>query len=311
MNSNNTDLCPIVKLPINSSFSVRTLGHINYDIKWKHFPRKADEYILFFVVSGNLYIEEDGIQYHVKQNEALLLEPGKHHVGFLADTVSYYYIHFSCSSKMDTILPNNDLKQHIQKIRANLVLTSWNAMWEYHESDFSDLFFPKHGHLGGSYGYFQALAEMDRVFFEGLEGRRRFVSLRLEEILIMLCRSYANECINPNSTKTQTLVRRMQVYLNDNYAHPITSETITTLFELNYDYLNRQFKAHTGQPIHDYLLTIRINKAKDLIKSGIKIREVAALVGIEDTAYFSKLFKKVTGVSPSEYAHKNYQISRE
>lgn len=304
MDASRDKLQPIIKLPVNANFFVRTLGHVKYNCKWKHFPRRIDEYILYFVESGDLYIEEDGIPYHVRKNEALLLEPNKLHVGFQSAVVSYYYIHFSCSERLDCLLSSADLLGRIQALRSDLLNANWASMWEYRESDSKDLFFPKHCKLGVSYEYFQSLAKVDRVFFEGLEGRRKFASLRLAEILIMFCRDYANECTNPNSPRIHILVHRLQLYLNDNYAHPITSQTIESLFKLNYDYLNRKFKAQIGQPIHDYLLSIRIAQAQRLIESGSTISSAAQAVGIEDVAYFSKLFKKISGMAPTEYAKK-------
>ena len=91
-------------------------------------------------------------------------------------------------------------------------------------------------------------------------------------------------------------------YLNQNYAKPLNSRMITELFEVNYDYINRVVAQLTGYTIFSYLNALRINNAKQLIATtDLPFSEVAYLVGIEDRYYFSKLFRKMTGMTPTEY----------
>jgi two-component system, response regulator YesN len=71
---------------------------------------------------------------------------------------------------------------------------------------------------------------------------------------------------------------------------------------VNSSYICDLFKTQTGENFVDYLTKIRIEKAKVLLRNvKIKTYEVGQMVGYEDATYFSKVFKKVVGVSPSEY----------
>lgn len=301
----------VIRFPLSAHCTVRTLGHIRYDTPWKHFPRNTNEYILYLIESGDLYIEEDGVCYHLKKNDTLLLEPNKLHVGYQSACVSYFYIHFSCTAPLIPTELTAELKEQVHQLRINLLETEWDYLYEPSPYDFVDLYFPKHAQLGGSYSYFQTLREMDKIFFEGLEGRRSIIGLKLQEMLTMLCREFSYYCISPNYTKALTLVRDIRIYINNHYASPITSQSISEQFHINYDYANRQFKQYVGQSIHNYLIAARIYRAKRLISSGTQISEVSRLVGIEDAAYFSRLFKRSVGISPSEYAKRNYHSSRE
>ncbi|MBQ7421974.1 MAG: response regulator [Prevotella sp.] len=66
--------------------------------------------------------------------------------------------------------------------------------------------------------------------------------------------------------------------------------------------LNRKLKAITGLSTRDYINTLRINRAKRLLRDNeFTIGEIAMKLGIDDIAYFSRFFKKETGVTPTEY----------
>ncbi len=302
MGKNNSEPLTVIRFPQNAQFVVQTMGHLRYLSPWLHFPRRSDDYILYFIESGDLYIEEDGVRWHIGENSAFLLEPGKAHRGYQAAPISYYYIHFICSEPLAPVTMTSELQEHIIDLRVNLLCSIWDHQWRPSEYDREPLYFLKHSALGGSYGFFQCLREMDRIFFEGLEGRRSLVALRLQEVLTMLCREFSCSCVNPSSTRTLALVRDIRQYLERNYSDPITSQDVSRTFHVNYDYANRQFKKHTGHSIHIHLMRLRINYAQEMLKSGASVSEAGAAVGINDPAYFSRLFKRITRCTPSEYA---------
>ena len=74
---------------------VRMLGRINYTEPWIHFSRTIDEYVLYVIRDGNMYLQEDGIFYHLKTGDFFLLEPGLCHEGYQRAACNYYYAHFT------------------------------------------------------------------------------------------------------------------------------------------------------------------------------------------------------------------------
>ena len=71
---------------------------------------------------------------------------------------------------------------------------------------------------------------------------------------------------------------------------------------LDRSYLHRIFKAATGASPQEYLLDLRIRKACDLLqRTDLSVSIISRSVGYEDTLYFSRLFKKKKGVSPTGY----------
>lgn len=103
--------------------------------------------------------------------------------------------------------------------------------------------------------------------------------------------------------KTPVLIQNIEEYLQKNYTQTITNSVLSNEFGFVPSYISRLFKSYKGVSPGDYLTNYRINKAKQLMKENpdLMVKELASLVGINDQYYFSKLFKKETGKSPTEY----------
>ncbi|MNJ47324.1 HTH-type transcriptional regulator YesS [compost metagenome] len=67
-------------------------------------------------------------------------------------------------------------------------------------------------------------------------------------------------------------------------------------------YFSKLFKMHTGENFIDYVTRLRIDEAKKLIvERRLSLKEICFEVGYKDPNYFSRVFKKMTGITPSEY----------
>jgi two-component system response regulator YesN len=89
-----------------------------------------------------------------------------------------------------------------------------------------------------------------------------------------------------------------------NYYKDLKLEVLSSLFNYNSAYLGKLFKSSTGKYFNTYLDLVRIEKAKQFLKEGLKVYQVAPKVGYNDIDYFSVKFKKYVGVSPSSYKGK-------
>ena len=98
-------------------------------------------------------------------------------------------------------------------------------------------------------------------------------------------------------------------YIEKNYTNPdISIGVLSDIFFYNEKYFSFVFKKETGQNFTQYLNNLKVEKAKEDFKKDIKsINEVSANCGFSDPLYFSKVFKKITTLSPSEYIknHRN------
>jgi YesN/AraC family two-component response regulator len=101
------------------------------------------------------------------------------------------------------------------------------------------------------------------------------------------------------------LVERAKEFIRTNYMNKIELQDIANHVHLNPSYLSRTFKRVTGDSIVNYITKYRIEKSKELLTSSdCKLCAIAEKVGISDTSYFSNIFKKITGYSPSEFKFK-------
>jgi two-component system response regulator YesN len=91
--------------------------------------------------------------------------------------------------------------------------------------------------------------------------------------------------------------------LEKEYNKHLDLEALSERLGYSVSYLSKHFKQQTGSTITDFLINIRIQKAKQFIVDhpNLKIYEIAHLIGYSDPVYFNKLFKKIVNATPKEY----------
>lgn len=95
---------------------------------------------------------------------------------------------------------------------------------------------------------------------------------------------------------------KIEEYLRANYQQDITLQEIADRFYLSREHISRKFKQEYHETITDYVMRIRMEKAKDLLANpNLKIYEIAYHIGYQNEKYFSKVYKKFFGVTPNEY----------
>jgi transcriptional regulator GlxA family with amidase domain len=110
---------------------------------------------------------------------------------------------------------------------------------------------------------------------------------------------YFEKADNPHPDEEIT---QIQIWLQDNYHRHILLPSVAARFGMSVRTLNRRFKTALGKTPLEFLQEIRINIARDLLKtSNLSISEVADKVGYQDSGYFTVLFKKQLATSPNEY----------
>lgn len=121
-----------------------------------------------------------------------------------------------------------------------------------------------------------------------------------------VCKQYIGEAArlitSVRQKKISSTIEKADAYMEKHFSEDISLEDIAKEVNLSSYYFSRFYKNETGINFSDKLSNIRIDKAKNyLLKTELSIKEVSYMVGYTDPNYFSKLFKKVTGCTASEY----------
>lgn len=110
------------------------------------------------------------------------------------------------------------------------------------------------------------------------------------------------EKVDERAEGTSTLLDQIEEYIEQNYRNKISLDEIAVALHVNRSYLSRFYKSKTGVNLFDKILNKRMEAAKELLRNtDMRTYEISEAVGIEDAGYFSKTFKKITGISPKEY----------
>lgn len=121
-----------------------------------------------------------------------------------------------------------------------------------------------------------------------------------DEIATLLYRTLFDADTLP--PQTSALVKQAIAYLHQNYARPLTRREIADELGMSEDYLSRAFSQELGLSPWEYLNRYRIAQAKEMLRqSADSVTEIGRRVGFHDPAYFSRVFRRLVGVSPNAY----------
>lgn len=112
----------------------------------------------------------------------------------------------------------------------------------------------------------------------------------------------ATECITKNRASTPAM-QKILLYIDEHYSRQLTLTEVAREFHFNPSYLSNYFTLHNKEGFNEYLNRVRIGKACLLLKEnpGLSIAEISSLVGYSDHSYFTRVFRKLMNVSPSQY----------
>ena len=139
-------------------------------------------------------------------------------------------------------------------------------------------------------------------------GSEQFIKMYLQQVLLHLVRS-CETGIAPSLTKfsrqksEDELFNRIISYMEDNLSSQLTIEQICKDNLIGRSILQKLFKEHTDCGVIDYFSTMKISAAKQMIRDQhLNFTQIADSLGYNSIHYFSRQFKKLTGMTPSEYA---------
>lgn len=235
----------------------------------------------------------------------------------LGQAVHHRQVHYAPSAELPAIVPKDEWKRMIDQRNEEGMLLTLRKLYErmdrdrkWHPDDVREqwirlvhLFADASRELGG-----------DIYSMQPHEGRYPFHAARAVETLngmyewfrgwIPMYVQYMKECSNQQwRPEIRTAVRMIQ----EQYTTTIKLADLAKVIGFTEAYLSVLFKKETGETLMDFIIRLRMKKARELLRDpSMKIYEVSEAVGYADANYFGKLFKKVEGIYPQEYKKKYF-----
>lgn len=229
-------------------------------------------YQLLYIAGGSVKFQIRGKMHTVSRGGCVLYLPyePQYYEYHLSDHADVYWIHFSCSDSHPL-----------------LAQTGMNTGGIYEVGSHSDY-----------------IRLFERIIQE-LQLKKEFFSesntLRLQELLLLMARNrdrYRNLDFYTYYPQVEEAIRRFHQCPEENF----TIKEYARENKLNYYRFIDSFTRITGMAPRQYIISIRMSKAKELLcNEAFSVADVAQLVGYENALYFSRIFKKTAGISPSEY----------
>lgn len=248
-----------------------------------HADRTVPFHVAIYLLRGSMEIIEDGIRYQILPNQLFFLKSGVHHWGEKPFELgsAWYYAHFYCEEP-GTLM--KELPQGIYYDRKVCLERGENEKY---------IKIPK---LTDDAGTNRIERTFEKMIEAHVHGDIPQASVRMWQIFL--------ECIQSarNDLTGNTYVRQIQEYIRIHYIEDFTAGDIEQVCGLSYKYAGTLFKEVTGHTIREYQRMLRLDRAQQLLKETDRsVTEIAQMTGFMDVFYFSKVFHRELGCSPSEY----------
>lgn len=269
----------IFREPPVSEFAIRNLYYVQafsvFHYKKDSYTRRRDyhSYLCLYTYSGTGHLEYEGKEYTLEKGDGVFINCTKPHY-YRAKTdweVGVFHFHGPLAGYMSSEYEKLD---HLK----------------FHEET-----------NGRFQGY---LEQVLKIYSAPSLYRELRVSHVIEEMLIYLLYEASNFAVQQNNVPGY--VQKLMGYLEKNFTQDISLDQMAALVNTSKYHLSKEFKKYTGFSPHDYLISLRINHAKILLKTtDYPANKIAHIVGIHDINNFNYLFKKKVGKTPIQFRKSN------
>lgn len=236
-------------------------------------PKGRIDFQLLYIAAGKAHFHFDNKEVVVSAGHMVLYRPKEpqQYEYYAEDQTEVYWVHFT----------GNNAK---------------NLLRSYGLTDDKKVFFS-----GSSLEYQNLFRSMINELQMCQDKYPEMLEMCLRQIFIRLER-HINTSIKTDNSYTVEKINNAVKYFNEHYNEPISIDDYAKKEHFSTSYFIRNFKLYTGITPNQYILSRRIYNAEGLLQnSPYNITEIAQIVGYDNPLYFSRIFKKMKGLSPSEY----------
>lgn len=240
-------------------------------------PRGRIDYQLLYIASGKGHFFLDDKEEIVEAGHMILYKPREmqRYVYYGTDQTEVYWVHFT----------GNNVK---------------NILKEYHLFESGRII-----QTGNSAEYHQLFRKMIQELQLTRPQYEEYLSILLRELFILISRQ------SPIGTSQNRILQKEMEeatqFFNEHFTEDISIEEYAMTKHMSACWFIRSFKRYNGATPMQYILNLRITNAKTLLRTTTyPVSEIATIVGYNNPLYFSRLFKKQTGLAPSEF--RNHEV---
>lgn len=268
---------------------IYTVHYFEYEKLYGFYGEAHDFWELVYVDKGEILVTAGDRKFPLKQGEIVFHQPNEYHNlqanGIVAPNI--IIVAFECRSRAMSFFRGrvtslSDYEKHFLSV---IIKEASEAF----SSALDDTFLPKlEKRRGGTFG------------------SEQLIGLSLEQLLIALRRSVTSAPGKSTSTITRRLaqdtVADVTDFLADNLGRRLRFSEVAEFAGLSGSSLKSLFRMRTGQGVMTTFANMKIDRAKVLIREGnYNITQISSLLGFDSIHQFSRRFKQMTGMSPTEY----------
>jgi len=262
--------------PCTRELMITAVGyHPNAEGHYCKRPRGSRGFVFLYCIDGSGWVKYEGNDILVTRNQAVFLRPGRKHEYGASKTHpwSYYYIHYEGALAADytrLILGEQDsgtywIKETDEYLkRFSMILANLKQGWTY--------------------------------------PNMMMASANLHKLLACIYLKKEHNAERLHNVSTEARVQAVADMIEENPQNNVSALELARAANLSNSRFRELFKALVGMPPKQYSLHMQIEKSKELlVSSELCIHEISERVGTPDSHYFSRIFSKKVGMSPSEY----------
>lgn len=250
-------------------FSVVTLNHVikrktNY--QW-HIDRLLykKEFNMVIALEGKAKYIIDSQEIYVKKNDILIFPPGIMRAGYTDKSDPWEFITITFNLELNSEAADFFNKRYV--------------IFENQGAPFRSKF-------------------LDIAYL--WEGKSSLYAIKCKSLILDILYELIGNSLPHKRVAHAEKLEASRTYIQANYRNKISIDSLAQRIGLSVSYFRKIFTEAYGQSPQKYIISLRINTAYDLLKSGeVNVSEAASLSGFDDIYYFSTLFKKHIGISPS------------
>lgn len=273
-----------------------------------HATRTLSETVIYILTEGSLTLESDGEIVEMLPGDAHIFSKGEFQRPIKITECKYYYIHLF--DEFDRISMTSEQELDFYSSAQQFFLKSNPYTINFSSDNFNDLTIPRHFSIAGSPYSAQiknCLKESKLTISTVKSEFYNFhANLKVAELFYFLYLTYSETQQSVSGIFNEITAKKIIEYVNKNMGKRITGKELENEFGYSFDHMNRRFKEIIGENIFNYSLKSRVNQAKVLLYTKkISVTQVSEMTGFCNIYHFSKMFKKFTGMTPTEYVRLN------